>query len=251
MAGVPPPRQQLDELQRLRAAAAERLRLPWWYHLAGGAIVGGAFPLLVLAQHPGKPLPLLVIGMAVVLAPVWLESRRGFRPVPGWRAGWRAVARDLAGAGVAVGLALGAFLVMGGNDPVRLAGTAVVVALALAVGGWRLDRRGPPPLETRQTTPASDPLLQNPVRLRICGIVAVAVADAESRALCEILGIPDSVLTEHLELLQQGDYVTTRQREGIGRRALTWVSLSKVGRGALAAHVAELQRVSATASTTR
>lgn len=94
--------------------------------------------------------------------------------------------------------------------------------------------------------PALDPLIHEPTRLQLCGLLA-SVAEAEFATLRDTLSIADSVTSKHLKALEQAGYVRlVKRRDGPGRPR-TWASLTKDGRRAFAAHVAELQRLAALA----
>ena len=94
--------------------------------------------------------------------------------------------------------------------------------------------------------PAFDEIIHAPNRLRICAMLA-PLAEAEFRALRDELGVADSVLSKHLKVLADAGYVTLSKPRGPSGRARTWASLTRQGRTALAAHLAELQRIASTA----
>lgn len=91
------------------------------------------------------------------------------------------------------------------------------------------------------TDPQFDPLIHEPTRLQICGILA-AVSEAEFATIRDTLEIADSVTSKHLKALQAAGYVWLEKRSVIGRPR-TWASLSQRGREAFEAHVAELRRL--------
>lgn len=89
--------------------------------------------------------------------------------------------------------------------------------------------------------PVFDPVIHAPGRLQICALLS-GVDDAEFAFLRNRLEVSDSVLSKHLKLLEEAGYValTKAPREG---RQRTWVRLTRAGKSAFAAHVAELQRL--------
>lgn len=92
------------------------------------------------------------------------------------------------------------------------------------------------------TEPHFDPVMHEPTRLQICGILA-AVDEAEFGTLRDTLGIADSVTSKHLKVLETPGYVRLSKRTpGVGR-ARTWAELTPRGREAFAAHVSELRRL--------
>ncbi len=96
------------------------------------------------------------------------------------------------------------------------------------------------------TRPAFDDVIHAPNRLRICAALA-AVTEAEFATLREALGVSDPVVSKHLRVLQEAGYVSLTKQAGGQGRARTWVSLTRAGRRAFAAHVAELQRLTGNA----
>ncbi|GAA1375470.1 transcriptional regulator [Luteococcus sanguinis] len=94
--------------------------------------------------------------------------------------------------------------------------------------------------------PAFDEVIHAPHRLRIAVMLA-AVDTMEFQAIRDDLDVADSVLSKQLKVLSEADYVTLDKRPGHGRQR-TWVTLTSSGRTALAAHLAELQRLAAIAA---
>lgn len=91
-----------------------------------------------------------------------------------------------------------------------------------------------------------DPTIHAPNRLQICALLA-AVEDAEFRVLREALDVSDSVLSKHLKVLEDAGHLKSRKGTEDGRRQ-TRLSLTQGGREAFAAHVTELQRLAAVAT---
>jgi len=96
--------------------------------------------------------------------------------------------------------------------------------------------------------PAFDEVIHAPNRLRICAALA-AVTEAEFATLRELLDVSDAVLSKHLRVLKDAGYVTITKPTGGPGRVRTWVSLTRAGRRAFEAHVAELHRLTAPATT--
>lgn len=87
--------------------------------------------------------------------------------------------------------------------------------------------------------PALDPVIHAPARLQIAGVLA-AVTEAEFAVVRDAVGVSDSVLSKHLSQLAEAGYVRLR-KAALGGRQRTWLSLTREGRRAFAAHVAALQ----------
>lgn len=92
------------------------------------------------------------------------------------------------------------------------------------------------------TDPRFDAVIHEPTRLKLCGML-VTVRDVEFRTLRDALAIADSVTSKHLKVLEEAGYVELDKRRPKVGRPRTWVSLTAAGRGAFAAHLAELQRL--------
>jgi DNA-binding transcriptional ArsR family regulator len=84
-----------------------------------------------------------------------------------------------------------------------------------------------------------DPVLHPPVRLQIAAILS-RVSEAEFARLRQICEVADSVLSKHLAVLVEAEYVTLRKAALEGRQR-TWVALTPGGSRAFAQHVAALQ----------
>jgi DNA-binding MarR family transcriptional regulator len=89
--------------------------------------------------------------------------------------------------------------------------------------------------------PVFDPVIHAPGRLQICALLSGA-DEAEFALLRERIGVSDSVLSKHLKLLEEAGYVALSKAARNGRQR-TWVRLTRVGKAAFVAHVAELQRL--------
>lgn len=91
--------------------------------------------------------------------------------------------------------------------------------------------------------PAFNPVIHAPGRLQICGILS-SVDEAEFAHIRDRIEVSDSVLSKHLRLLEEAGYVKLTKAPFEGRQR-TWVGLTRQGRSAFKAHVAELRRLAA------
>jgi DNA-binding MarR family transcriptional regulator len=89
--------------------------------------------------------------------------------------------------------------------------------------------------------PRFDGVVHAPPRLQICGLLA-AVDSMEFAAVRDSVGVSDSVLSKHVKQLEEAGYVKVGKAT-IASRQRTSLSLTKDGRAAVAAHVAELRRI--------
>lgn len=96
---------------------------------------------------------------------------------------------------------------------------------------------------TSTARPAFDAVVHEPTRLQLCALLA-PVTEVEFGVLRDALGIADSVTSKHLKALEQAGYVTLTKRRTTSRPR-TWASITREGRQAFEAHVAELQRLAA------
>lgn len=94
--------------------------------------------------------------------------------------------------------------------------------------------------------PHLDPIIHAPARLQIAALLA-AVSEAEFATIRDAVKVSDSVLSKHLAQLAEADYVKLRKAALDGRQR-TWVSLTRDGRRAFAAHMAALQQLVAAAA---
>lgn len=86
-----------------------------------------------------------------------------------------------------------------------------------------------------------DMVLHAPARLQIAALLS-KVSEMEFAKLRELVKVSDSVLSKHLSALADAGYVALRKAAEGGRQR-TWVSLTKNGDRALAAHVAALRAI--------
>jgi len=89
--------------------------------------------------------------------------------------------------------------------------------------------------------PRFDAVVHAPPRLQICGLLA-AVDTMEFAAVRDTVGVSDSVLSKHVKQLEEAGYVKVGKAT-IASRQRTSLSLTRPGRAAFAAHVAELRRI--------
>ncbi|WP_101525799.1 transcriptional regulator [Nocardioides houyundeii] len=89
--------------------------------------------------------------------------------------------------------------------------------------------------------PRFDEVIHARNRLHICALLA-EVDSVDFATVQEALGVSDYVVSKHLKVLVDADYVRTHKEKQQGR-ARTWLSLTDTGRTALHAHLAELRRI--------
>ena len=89
--------------------------------------------------------------------------------------------------------------------------------------------------------PRFDAVIHPPPRLQICGLLA-AVDLMEFAAVRDATGVSDSVLSKHVKQLEEAGYVRVRKATRASRLR-TSLALTKEGRAAFDAHVAELRRI--------
>ena len=71
-----------------------------------------------------------------------------------------------------------------------------------------------------------DEIVHAPHRLRICAFLAVS--PAEFATVRDLLGVADSVLSEHVKVLQDAGYLAVTKPTGRGR-VRTWLELTPDG----------------------
>ena len=98
------------------------------------------------------------------------------------------------------------------------------------------------------TDPRFDELIHPSTRLSL--VATLAAADwAEFAYLKDRLGLSDSALSKQLTTLEEAGYVTTERRL-TGTRRKVRARLTPPGRAAFNGHIAALQQIVATATTT-
>ncbi len=83
-----------------------------------------------------------------------------------------------------------------------------------------------------------DPVIHAPARLQICAILS-ATDEAEFALVREETGVSDSVLSKHVKQLEDAGYVRVRKAT-LASRQRTWLSMTRAGKRAFAAHVQAL-----------
>jgi DNA-binding transcriptional ArsR family regulator len=87
--------------------------------------------------------------------------------------------------------------------------------------------------------PQFDPVIHAPARLQIAALLS-AVNEAEFGFVRDAVKVSDSVLSKHLSQMEDAGYVRLRKAP-LGGRQRTWLSLTREGRRAFAAHVKALE----------
>ena len=93
--------------------------------------------------------------------------------------------------------------------------------------------------------PEFDALIHAPGRLQICAVLS-AVDEAEFATVRDAVGVSDSVLSKHVKQLEEAGYVKVRKAV-VATRQRTWLSITRAGRAAFRAHMAELARLASMA----
>ena len=86
-----------------------------------------------------------------------------------------------------------------------------------------------------------DDLLGHPVRFSIVAMLAAA-NKIEFSFVRDQLEISDSMLSKQVSVLEQAGYVNV-DKGFIGKRARTWLSISRVGRSTFERHIAALRMI--------
>ena len=89
--------------------------------------------------------------------------------------------------------------------------------------------------------PHFDAVIHPPPRLQICGLLAV-VDTMEFATVRDQVDVSDSVLSKHVKQLEEAGYVRV-SKATVASRQRTSLSLTRDGRRAFDAHVAELRRI--------
>ncbi len=89
--------------------------------------------------------------------------------------------------------------------------------------------------------PRFDAVIHPPPRLQVCGLLA-AVDTMDFATVRDTVGVSDSVLSKHVKQLEEAGYVRVRKAT-VASRQRTSLSLTRSGREAFDAHVAELRRI--------
>ena len=101
-------------------------------------------------------------------------------------------------------------------------------------------------MRDRRPTPRFDETIHAPHRLRICALLA-PVESMEFGTVRDELGVADSVLSKQFKALIDVGFATTSKASGDTGRQRTWLSLTRDGRRAFAAHLEALRELAAAA----
>lgn len=88
-----------------------------------------------------------------------------------------------------------------------------------------------------------DVRIHTPVRFSMMAALA-ATGEAEFKAMRETLEVSESLLSQHMRVLEEAGYVLVR-KGFVGKRPRTWLSLTAEGRRAFAAHWEALRAIAA------
>tara|TARA_B100000035_G_C20940122_1_gene527109 strand:+ start:535 stop:825 length:291 start_codon:yes stop_codon:yes gene_type:complete len=88
---------------------------------------------------------------------------------------------------------------------------------------------------------AFDTIIHAPNRLQICALLETT-KELEFQVVKEQLDVSDSVLSKHLKVLEDVNYVQITKRTEFTRQR-TWLSLTSLGRKAFKNHLTELKRI--------
>ena len=89
--------------------------------------------------------------------------------------------------------------------------------------------------------PEFDTVIHAPNRLQICAVLETT-KELEFQIIKEQLDVSDSVLSKHLKVLDDANYVQLVKKTEFTRQR-TWVSLTSRGRKAFKSHLKELRRI--------
>ena len=89
--------------------------------------------------------------------------------------------------------------------------------------------------------PRFDSVVHPPPRLQVCGLLAAADS-MDFATVRDAIGVSDSVLSKHVKQLEEAGYVAVRKAT-VASRQRTSLALTREGRAAFDAHVAELRRI--------
>ena len=88
---------------------------------------------------------------------------------------------------------------------------------------------------------AFDPVIHAPNRLQICALLD-ASKELEFQIVKEQLDVSDSVLSKHLKVLEEANYIRLIKKTEFTRQR-TWLALTSLGRKAFKGHLKELKRI--------
>lgn len=100
-------------------------------------------------------------------------------------------------------------------------------------------------VDSTRIIPQFDPVIHEPMRLRICGMLS-AVDELQFAALRDALQLGDAACSKHLKALVDCGYVSVDKRESdTSRHMVRWYAMTPAGRAAFDGHIAELKRIAA------
>ena len=91
------------------------------------------------------------------------------------------------------------------------------------------------------TKSAFDNVIHAPNRLQICALLDTT-KELEFQIIKEQLNVSDSVLSKHLKVLEDANYIRLIKKTEFTRQR-TWVSLTPKGRKSFKLHLRELKRI--------
>ena len=91
------------------------------------------------------------------------------------------------------------------------------------------------------TKAAFDTVIHAPNRLQICALLETT-KELEFQIVKEQLDVSDSVLSKHLKVLEDANYIRLIKKTEFTRQH-TWLSLTSLGRKAFKSHLRELKRI--------
>ena len=91
------------------------------------------------------------------------------------------------------------------------------------------------------TKAAFDTVIHAPNRLQICALLDTT-KELEFQVIKEQLDVSDSVLSKHLKVLEDANYVQLIKKTEFTRQR-TWASLTSKGRKSFKLHLGELRRI--------
>jgi DNA-binding MarR family transcriptional regulator len=91
------------------------------------------------------------------------------------------------------------------------------------------------------TNATFDNIIHAPNRLQICALLDTT-SELEFRAVKEQLNVSDSVLSKHLKVLEDVNYIRLVKKTEFTRQR-TWLSLTPLGRKSFKSHLMELKRI--------
>ena len=86
-------------------------------------------------------------------------------------------------------------------------------------------------------------MIHAPNRLQICALLETTnTKEIEFKFVKEELDVSDSVLSKHLKVLEDANYIRLIKKTAFTRQH-TWISLTSLGRQAFKSHLKELKRI--------